>query len=151
MFACTTQRVIRSSYGSRQPIRRVGSAILCSTKSATNCSASRSSLISTASRQTTKGAYVTNQIVNADLMDAPRGFEPRLTESESVVLPLDDRAAKARPLGSGRARVKQVQAAMAPLRGTCPDGKSAWTCPHGVAALAWKQVFVGDQAVRGKI
>ena len=26
-------------------------------------------------------------------MDAPRGFEPRLTESESVVLPLDDGAA----------------------------------------------------------
>jgi hypothetical protein len=25
-------------------------------------------------------------------LDAPRGFEPRLTESESVVLPLDDRA-----------------------------------------------------------
>ena len=25
-------------------------------------------------------------------MDAPRGFEPRLTESESVVLPLDDGA-----------------------------------------------------------
>lgn len=29
-------------------------------------------------------------------MDAPRGFEPRLTESESVVLPLDDRAMSAR-------------------------------------------------------
>src|SRR6478609_10774825 len=28
------------------------------------------------------------------LVDAPRGFEPRLTESESVVLPLDDGAAK---------------------------------------------------------
>src|SRR5579872_4490515 len=26
-------------------------------------------------------------------VDAPRGFEPRLTESESVVLPLDDGAA----------------------------------------------------------
>lgn len=26
------------------------------------------------------------------ILDAPRGFEPRLTESESVVLPLDDRA-----------------------------------------------------------
>ena len=26
------------------------------------------------------------------VLDAPRGFEPRLTESESVVLPLDDRA-----------------------------------------------------------
>ena len=26
-------------------------------------------------------------------LDAPRGFEPRLTESESVVLPLDDGAA----------------------------------------------------------
>ena len=26
------------------------------------------------------------------MMDAPRGFEPRLTESESVVLPLDDGA-----------------------------------------------------------
>ena len=25
-------------------------------------------------------------------LDAPRGFEPRLTESESVVLPLDDGA-----------------------------------------------------------
>ena len=28
----------------------------------------------------------------ADGLDAPRGFEPRLTESESVVLPLDDGA-----------------------------------------------------------
>ena len=27
-------------------------------------------------------------------LDARRGFEPRLTESESVVLPLDDRAAR---------------------------------------------------------
>ena len=27
-----------------------------------------------------------------ELVDAPRGFEPRLTESESVVLPLDDGA-----------------------------------------------------------
>src|ERR1700750_3324355 len=27
------------------------------------------------------------------VLDAPRGFEPRLTESESVVLPLDDGAA----------------------------------------------------------
>ena len=35
-------------------------------------------------------------------MDAPRGFEPRLTESESVVLPLDDRAIAAPlPLGRG--------------------------------------------------
>jgi hypothetical protein len=28
-------------------------------------------------------------------VDAPRGFEPRLTESESVVLPLDDGAVPA--------------------------------------------------------
>ena len=28
-------------------------------------------------------------------LDAPRGFEPRLTESESVVLPLDDGATQA--------------------------------------------------------
>ena len=31
----------------------------------------------------------------AQWLDARRGFEPRLTESESVVLPLDDRAARA--------------------------------------------------------
>lgn len=32
-------------------------------------------------------------------VDAPRGFEPRLTESESVVLPLDDGAIGGRPKG----------------------------------------------------
>jgi predicted deacetylase len=31
-----------------------------------------------------------------DRLDAPRGFEPRLTDSESVVLPLDDGAAPVR-------------------------------------------------------
>lgn len=30
-----------------------------------------------------------------EALDARRGFEPRLTESESVVLPLDDRAPEA--------------------------------------------------------
>ena len=33
------------------------------------------------------------------MLDAPRGFEPRLTESESVVLPLDDGATGGAPLG----------------------------------------------------
>ena len=32
---------------------------------------------------------------NTGKLDAPRGFEPRLTVSETVVLPLDDRAAGA--------------------------------------------------------
>ena len=34
-------------------------------------------------------------------VDAPRGFEPRLTESESVVLPLDDGATPWMPAGWG--------------------------------------------------
>jgi voltage-gated potassium channel len=35
-------------------------------------------------------------LAGAERLDAPRGFEPRLTESESVVLPLDDGATGAR-------------------------------------------------------
>src|SRR3546814_17516090 len=38
---------------------------------------------------------------SGDRLDAPRGFEPRLTESESVVLPLDDGA----PAGRGDRKV----------------------------------------------
>ncbi len=39
-------------------------------------------------------------------LDAPRGFEPRLTESESVVLPLDDRAVRGVPLSPSSGQVK---------------------------------------------
>ena len=45
-------------------------------------------------------------------MDAPRGFEPRLTESESVVLPLDDGAIGGGPLGWLRRAVKGVKAVL---------------------------------------
>jgi hypothetical protein len=41
-------------------------------------------------------------------MDARRGFEPRLTESESVVLPLDDRATEGREIGAGSHTVNAV-------------------------------------------
>ena len=39
------------------------------------------------------------------LLDARRGFEPRLTDSESVVLPLDDRAAPGARIGRRRSAV----------------------------------------------
>ena len=42
----------------------------------------------------------------AQVLDAPRGFEPRLTDSESVVLPLDDGAARCVPLGPSSREVK---------------------------------------------
>ncbi len=41
------------------------------------------------------------------MMDAPRGFEPRLTESESVVLPLDDGATRGVPLSPQATLVKR--------------------------------------------
>src|SRR5262245_49375989 len=41
-------------------------------------------------------------------MDAPRGFEPRLTESESVVLPLDDGAMPVRRGGEIESGVRPV-------------------------------------------
>ena len=40
-------------------------------------------------------------------LDARRGFEPRLTVSETVVLPLDDRAIRGVPLVPARPRVKR--------------------------------------------
>ena len=51
--------------------------------------------------------------VTKGMMDAPRGFEPRLTESESVVLPLDDGAMRGVPLGPQAALVKAAKATLA--------------------------------------
>ena len=42
---------------------------------------------------------------NTDTLDAPRGFEPRLTESESVVLPLDDGAVRSPGSGAGEIEI----------------------------------------------
>src|SRR5688572_11984646 len=46
-------------------------------------------------------------------LDAPRGFEPRLTESESVVLPLDDGATAGARDRCGPARCQRLNV---PLR-----------------------------------
>ena len=57
----------------------------------------------------------------AKRLDAPRGFEPRLTESESVVLPLDDGAAPLRQAGeieSGRLTVNAARPAAPDLPST---------------------------------
>ena len=55
------------------------------------------------------------QHVSGSLLDAPRGFEPRLTESEFVVLPLDDGAA---PIAAGAARDTNAAAAVSTPRST---------------------------------
>ena len=64
-------------------------------------------------------------------MDAPRGFEPRLTESESVVLPLDDGAIRRVAIRRPRQRVKS-------LGGTVSDAARlpAW---HSFARLNVRQ------------
>ena len=54
-------------------------------------------------------------------LDAPRGFEPRLTESESVVLPLDDGATRRAACqecqrGLHGKPIRALTAALAPFR-----------------------------------
>ena len=59
------------------------------------------------------GANLPSMLVSAHKLelsplDAPRGFEPRLTESESVVLPLDDGATPVRREGARYERSRGV-------------------------------------------
>ncbi len=63
-------------------------------------------------------------------MDAPRGFEPRLTESESVVLPLDDRAARGERLSRVQGQVKGRWQPV--MQSICSAA-----CPASRIALAW--------------
>ena len=65
-------------------------------------------------------------------LDAPRGFEPRLTESESVVLPLDDRAS---PEG-GRDRKRR------------PDCQRSWRHLPAPLALNHQSRLNGNQVSR---
>ena len=84
-------------------------------------------------------------------MDAPRGFEPRLTESESVVLPLDDGAARGVPLGRAGGRVKGWQTATAAdCACPCRDRPRKLASPAGYLSCR-AGIYICESHVRWRI